>query len=132
MLNVKKMMAVFAVLMLALGLSACKNTPIQNYEAQPVPSNIKSAEQVQKAIKLAGSSLGWVMSDEGSNKIKGVITLRSHQAEVSIPYSAKDYSIIYRSSSNLKYDSTANTIHNNYNGWVQNLNRSIQAQLGAM
>ncbi|MFA6698602.1 MAG: hypothetical protein WCS28_00410 [Thiomicrospira sp.] len=131
-MNMKKYLTIFTALFLALGLSACKTTPVQNFESQPVPSNIKSAEQVQKAIKLAGSSLGWIITDDGANKMKGVITLRSHQAEISIPYTAKNYSIVYRSSSNLNYNEADNSIHKNYNGWVQNLDRSIKAQLAAM
>ena len=39
------------------------------------------------------------------------------------------YSIDYKNSLNLKYDSTKNTIHKNYNGWIQNLDNAIQVQL---
>jgi hypothetical protein len=49
---------------------------------------------------------------------------------VDIPYSAKSYSITYKSSSNLNYDGT--TIHSNYNGWVQNLHKAINTQLNTL
>ena len=46
-----------------------------------------------------------------------------------IPYSATSYGIVYRSSINLQ--ESGGKIHRNYNGWVQNLNRGINAQLAA-
>jgi len=49
---------------------------------------------------------------------------------VQIPYSETSYSIQYKSSTNLQ-ESGGRTIHRNYNGWIQNLNRGINAQLAA-
>jgi hypothetical protein len=46
---------------------------------------------------------------------------------VEIPYSAKSYSINYKSSENL--DAADGQIHNNYNGWIKNLAKGIDAQL---
>lgn len=51
-------------------------------------------------------------------------------AQVDIPYNAKAYSIQYKNSANLKYDGVS--IHSNYNGWVQNLDRAIQSRLVAL
>lgn len=129
-----KFLVLFSVVTLALALGACNKrvSSIQNSESQSVPSNIKSAEQVKRAIVLAGSGLGWIIKDEGKGKLKGTIIVRSHQAVVSIPYSATEYSIIYESSTNLNYNPENNSIHRNYNSWVQNLNQRIQAQLVAM
>jgi len=122
-----------AIVIFSVVLSACGRTaPIKNLESQPVPTNITSADEVKKAIKIAGVSLGWVITENGSNKLKGVLNLRSHQAIISIPYSTKEYSLIYQSSVNLDYDSSEKTIHNNYNGWIQNLNNNIQVQLSGM
>ena len=46
-----------------------------------------------------------------------------------IPYSTARYSITYKSSENLQ--AANGTIHKNYNGWIQNLTRGINAQLSA-
>ena len=54
---------------------------------------------------------------------------RAHTAVVEIPYSSSTYSIKYRSSVNLK--ESGGNIHKNYNGWIQNLTRGINAQLTA-
>ena len=48
---------------------------------------------------------------------------------VDVKYDTKNYSITYKDSSNLDY--TGDSIHKNYNGWIQNLNRGINAQLSA-
>jgi hypothetical protein len=89
-----------------------------------------SQEQVRTAIVRAGSALGWQMKDEGPNKVVGTLMLRSHTAVVDIPYSATSYSIKYRSSVNL--NEADGSIHKNYNGWIQNLNKGISTQLGLL
>jgi uncharacterized NAD(P)/FAD-binding protein YdhS len=49
---------------------------------------------------------------------------------VEIPYSTNTYSIKYRSSVDLMENN--GKIHKNYNGWIQNLTRGINAQLTAV
>jgi hypothetical protein len=121
-----------AALAIALSLSACGLAPIQNVD-QTVVANAAGKplthEQVHNAIVRAGAGLGWLMKDEGPNMIVGTIELRTHSAVVSIPYSATGYSIKYRSSTNL--NEAGGNIHRNYNGWIQNLQRGIAAQLAA-
>jgi hypothetical protein len=51
-------------------------------------------------------------------------------AVVDVNYTPQTYSITYKDSSNLGYD--GQSIHKNYNGWVQNLDKAIRAQLGAL
>ena len=85
--------------------------------------------EVRGAIVRAGAGLGWIMKDAGPGTINGTLILRTHTAEVQIPYSATSYGIVYKSSINLQ--ESGGKIHRNYNGWVQNLNRGINAQLAA-
>ncbi|MEA3404238.1 MAG: hypothetical protein U9R28_00675 [Pseudomonadota bacterium] len=94
-----------------------------------MPTNIKSTEQVKKAINIAGSGLGWMIKEVDGGTLQGTLLLRKHVAQITIPYSEKEYSLLYKASENLKYDAEAQTIHKNYNGWIQNLNRAIQVQL---
>ncbi|WP_373019561.1 hypothetical protein [Thiomicrorhabdus sp.] len=125
--------AFFATLItFILTLSGCTAQPVHEYEAQPVPTNIKSAEQVKQAIRQAGLGLGWMISDNGDNQLKGTLNLRKHQAVISIPYSATEYSLLYKSSVALDYNPEERTIHRNFNGWMQNLNNRIQVQLSGM
>ena len=78
-------------------------------------------------IFAAGTGLGWMMKEVEPGHIVATLALRSHIAKVDIKYDKKSYSITYKDSENLNYN--GKSIHSNYNGWIQNLNRSIQAQL---
>ena len=50
------------------------------------------------------------------------------RAVVDIEYTAKVYSINYKESSpSLHYD--GRSIHSNYNGWIENLDRAIRNRL---
>lgn len=121
-----------AALAVAISVAGCNTMPIQNVSQAPATSasgKSLSKDQVRGAIVRAGAALGWQMKDEGSNMLVGTIQLRKHVAVVEIPYSANNYSIKYRSSQNL--DEKGGTIHKNYNGWIQNLTRGINAQLSA-
>ena len=122
-----------AALVAAAVLVACQTSaPIQNVDKASVPANANkplTAEQVRGAIVRAGSALGWIMKDDGPGKITGTLMLRTHTAVVDIPYSASNYSILYKSSVDLK--EANGQIHKNYNGWITNLTRGITAQLAA-
>jgi hypothetical protein len=121
-----------AVLAVAAFVAGCNTMPIQNVAQAPATSasgKQLSKDQVRSAIVRAGAALGWQMKDEGANMLVGTITLRKHSAVIEIPYSATSYSIKYRSSEGL--DESGGNIHKNYNGWIQNLNRGITAQLSA-
>jgi hypothetical protein len=117
----------------AATLAACTTlAPIQNVaevSVAPQANKALSAEQVRGAIVRAGAGLGWIMKDAGPGQLHGTLLLRTHTAEVLIPYSAASYRIQYKSSSNLQ--EAGGMIHRNYNGWIQNLNRGINAQLAA-
>ena len=130
MVRVSKWLAVMAA---TAALSACNTlAPIQNVDSVPVSSSANkplTAAEVRAAIVRAGAGLGWVMKDSGPGIINATLILRTHTAEVQIPYSATSYAIVYRSSINLQEG--GGKIHRNYNGWVQNLNRGINAQLAA-
>lgn len=121
-----------AAALLAVAMVGCTSAPIMNVSSTPVAAasgKALDAEQVRGAIVRAGVALGWQMKDESANTLVGTLQLRSHTAVVEIPYSASNYSIKYRSSINL--DEKGGSIHKNYNGWIQNLTRGINAQLSA-
>ncbi len=120
------------VMLLALvaSLAGCAAVPVMNVENSSVASvsnHSLSASQVRDAIARAGASLGWQMKDMGPNLLQGTLHLRTHVAVVDIPYSTKEYSIIYKNSVNLKAED--GKIHKNYNGWITNLKNGINNQL---
>lgn len=103
-----------------------KDAPVQTATGKE-----PSTEDVQKAIIQAGAALGWTMAVVKPGEIMGTLNIRSHQAIVTIPYTSKTYSILYKGSTNLKYDADKQTIHENYAGWIQRLDGAIRSRLTA-
>ena len=110
-------------------VAACTSRPIMNVNDQPVVTSGKAAtaQDVERSIVRAGSQLGWVMMPVRPGLVTGRLDLRTHIAVVDIPYDAKAYSIKYKESTNLNADGA--NIHKNYNGWIENLDRNIRAEL---
>ena len=121
----------FAVVtIIALGLGGCATVPIYNVtDASTTSASGKAlqASQVRQAIITAGGKLGWRIVDAGPGRLEGTLDLRTHSAVVDIPYSASKYSIQFLRGVNLK--ATDGSIHKNYNGWIQNLERDIRIEL---
>ena len=129
-INLKNLLFI-AVLSLTLTLIGCRTSPIYNVTEAPVPASGKiTADNVKNAIYAAGAGLGWQMKEVEPGHIVASLFIRTHSAVVDIPYTATNYSITYKDSTDLKYDGSS--IHSNYNGWIQNLDHAIQARLSAM
>ena len=109
------------------GCGRCE--PIKNVSEQALivgSGKEPTLEQVREAIVRAGGGLGWRVVDASPGVMLGTLVLRTHTAQVEIPYSTKSFSIVYKASVNL--DAADGQIHKNYNGWVQNLARGIMGQ----
>lgn len=127
----KKIILFITATSLLLLLAGCRANPVLNIDNAPIEiSAPHSSDDIKKTIIRAGAGLGWTMKAKKKGHIQGTLFLRKHVAVVDINYSKNAYSITYKSSQNLDYDGT--NIHKNYNSWVQNLNRQIQAQLSAL
>jgi len=115
----------------ALLLVGCRIAPVYDVQQAPIvsPRPVTMAD-VERAIRVAGASLGWQMVARGPGAMEGTLVLREHRAVVDIKYDTKTYSIKYKDSSNLQYDGAS--IHKNYNGWVQNLDKAIRSSLGTL
>ena len=126
----------FKILLVAIGVAAivgCRTAPVYNVDQAAIVSSTGkslSMDQVKTAIIRGGANRGWAMKEVGKGHIVGTIHLRKHMAQVDIKYNTKSYSINYKDSAELNYDGS--TIHQNYNGWVQNLQTSINAQKSMM
>ncbi len=123
-----------AACLFCFGTFGCRaGAPIYDIKGTAIPNSVDGSmplTEVTKAITSAGAKHGWEMRVEKPGNIVGTLHLREHEAVVDIVYDSKSYSILYKSSQNLQYDETNKTIHKNYNGWIRNLNVSIQRQLG--
>jgi len=111
----------------SLVMTGCKQSPIYNVHKHKISPHSKS--RVYAAIKKAGQALGWQIYSLKSGVARGKLHLRKHVAVVNIYYNSRSYSIRYIKSKNLKYDAQKKTIHKNYNSWVQNLEKGIDARL---
>lgn len=132
----KQMVSGIVVACLVLAVIAGCRGGGQIYQVKDAPVQTAtgkepSLEDVQKAIIAAGAGLGWQMAVSKPGEIIGTLNIRSHQAVVKIPYTTKNYSILYKDSSNLKYDAENQTIHQNYLGWIQRLDGAIRSRLTA-
>ncbi|MGH8473199.1 MAG: hypothetical protein ACREVJ_12260 [Gammaproteobacteria bacterium] len=116
-------------------LASCRTAPLYNVTNSAVPpvtsGKTLTLDNVTKAIVDAGMGLGWEMQVVRPGQITGTLHLRSHTAIVDIPYNTASYSIVYNSSQDLNYDPAKRTIHANYNGWIQNLDKAIRGRLSA-
>jgi len=121
---------VLTVLVFALASPghAARNVPIQNYGNANLSAYGKfTAAQVGDAIIRGGASIGWQMNKVSPELITATITERRHSVTVEIPYSAKEYTIKYRNSVNMRAE--GGTIHSSYNRWVERLQRNIDAEI---
>ena len=124
---------VFAIAFMMLAVASCRSAQVYNVENASLnaPTTATTAK-VQAAIKRAGASLGWHMKDVGPGHIEARLPVRSHVAVADIFYNNKDFSIRYKDSTNLNYSKSDNTIHSNYNGWIQNLQNAIITQTSTL
>jgi hypothetical protein len=111
--------------------SGCRTTaPILNVTKEPLgapPGSQVMLEDVSRAIWAAGKHLGWEMQQVRPGELIGTLNLRRHQAVVSITHDTSTFSINYRGSINLRHHDSE--IHRNYNNWINNLRKSIQAEM---
>jgi hypothetical protein len=124
---------VFFAIFLGAGSQAWAAKPILNIEDESVPVKLdgstRSIEEVRNAIAAGCRLKGWssVIVDEAHIKCS-ILVRGKHYAEVMIPYTESEYSILYADSRDLDYDAERQRIHRNYNKWVILLSRAIQQQ----
>ncbi|QKF83512.1 hypothetical protein [Halarcobacter ebronensis] len=130
----KSTFKVLAIISVALLLfTGCRTAAVYNVVEQPTRvKNDVTNDKIFKAIKTAGLSLGWQVRKVKDGLAEAQLNIRTHMALVEIPYTHDSFSINYKNSANLNYDATKGTIHNNYNGWVQNLRNAITLQISAL
>lgn len=121
-----------AIGVLAILLVACTTQPVRNVDNAPINVSGSSYDlsDVTRAIKTAGTVLGWQMKEKTPGHIVGSLYLRTHVAIVDVTYTLDEFSINYKDSTNLNYDGSL--IHKNYNGWIENLTNAINVQLSAL
>ena len=111
-----------------LGVAACTTKPVENIQQAAPATSVRGAPEMQKAIVSALNNRGWLVQQVGSTQVQAEITVRGrHHAEITIPYSASQFEIQYRTSWGLDYKD--GKIHRNYNKWVSILRDDILRNL---
>ena len=124
-----------APLFVVMAITACVNHATEIYNVELSPYNVAEpldAKRAEKAIKSAGSKIGWEMDTIRPGLIRGTLNVRSHLAVVDISYDSERFSIDYVDSENLKYDEEKKAIHKSYNKWIGILERRIRAEAGSV
>jgi type IV pilus biogenesis protein CpaD/CtpE len=116
---------------LLVSIAACTSRPINNVSADVVlstPGKTAKSDDVRDAIVRAGTGLGWKMNAAAPGVVAGGLGVANkHWVNVDVQYTATGYSIVYRSSTNMKEKN--GEINRNYNAWVENLNNAIRREL---
>lgn len=133
----KKVILLSAIMIMSLCLATgcMRQATLQNPTNIPVvgaTGKSLSEAQVKQAILAGAKEKGWVARELTPGVISASLAIRSHLAEVEIPYSSTSYSIIYKNSSNLDYEAKDQTIHNQYNNWVNYLRQAIDGQMAEL
>jgi hypothetical protein len=125
---------IWSFVAITIGACASAQVPVRNFSAVPIAAKANpTLDEVGKAIVKAGISAGWQMSDIKPGQIIGTYRIRRHIAVVDVAYTTASYNITFKSGDEgLKYDSQGQTIHQNYNGWVENLEVLIRAHVNAL
>lgn len=112
-------------------LSGCRGATVYNVENSPIEAKVPSSK-IYDAIKIAGASKGWIITNVRPGLALGKLNARNHIAIVEISYTQNSYSIKYKDSTELNYNASNNEIHQNYNGWIKNLENAINLQLSML
>lgn len=113
-----------------LALAAC-GSQVYNVKSEPLSlAGSGSQRDVQTAIRLAATRLGWTVKRLGPEKMEATFAANGWLAIVEISYNKKTFSITYKDSKKLGYDGT--NIHRNYKGWILNLVKAIHAEISAI
>ncbi len=120
-----------AIIVVAL-LVACSPRQIHNTDERPVPlqAQTQSLANLEKAIIEAGAPRGWVFTKAAEGHLLATYARNDWSATVNILFNQKTYRITYNNSVNLKKN--GDSIHYNYNRWVNNLDEDIQLKLAQL
>jgi hypothetical protein len=107
------------------------SVPLVNYEDRPISTasgKPLAAVTVRELLVSAGDRYEWAFTDLGPDKLLGSLSWHDrHSIEVDITYSPERYSIRYRNSKNLNYDSAPSAAP----AYGYTAGRSNDSQVGA-
>jgi hypothetical protein len=128
-----------SIVLLGCAISLLLCVPSRSFGARAEPiydavirvPNTAAMQDIAKAIKSALIERQWTIQEEENGVIEAKLFVRSHTAEIRIPFDKNYVNIQYISSTNLLYDEKQGVrhIHRNYNKWIKLLERDITNRL---
>lgn len=104
----------------------------ESVEVTPARTGAGDAQRVQQAIVAAGMQRNWNVRPLGDGEMEASLLVRGkHTVVVGIRYTASQFSLVYKSSVNMNFETRDGQplIHPNYNKWVNDLKQGIQFEL---
>ena len=111
---------------LTLAAAGCNTTRIQNVENQPISLRAQQAD-VGATIERTLARRGWTVQARREGAVDAYLTGRDYRADITVTYTQTTYSIVNRGSEGL--DQRGRRIHENYNRWIETLNRDLARAL---
>ncbi|HVP66831.1 MAG TPA: hypothetical protein VMT17_06170 [Anaeromyxobacteraceae bacterium] len=129
-----RLFATVVLVSVAATAQARSPVPIVNYNWPIVaPSGrVVTDGDVRNAIIRAAASLGWTLVPDGDKKFVATLVVRNkHTVVADVTYSAEKYSVVYKSSINMKYgvDDGVPVIHPFYNDWARTFAEGIRNEI---
>jgi hypothetical protein len=131
-----------SVLLLGCAISLLLGVPSLSFAARVEPiydATIRvpaavSMDDIARAIKSGLVAREWTVQREENGVIEAKLFVRSHTAEIRIPFDKEYVNIRYVSSTNLLYEEKQGIkhIHRNYNKWIKLLERDIASKLALL
>lgn len=109
--------------------SGCRTNPVLVEPNCQIAVSPERVGDMKKAIVVAATRLGWSAVDKGPTVVRCALSKSTHEVQVDVVYSDKDFSIRYVDSKEMEYDPKDQTIRRKYNQWVRNLEKEIRIQL---
>ena len=123
----KKILAVLMLLVFAVPAVFAAKAVIA--ETINVTLSAQSDEAVSRAILNACKVRRWTAEIRPNNEIVATIRSKGYMVSVNISYSQNGYSMAYRDSIGMRYNSRRNSIHPTYLRWTTTLSNEIKNQL---
>lgn len=125
-------LALLAALVSPMPLHAAKAYVIEDVEEIQISDRdyrSLSASEVRAAVVGAATSLGWTVTDAGSESIKLRLERSGYWVVIEIPYSPGKFGIRYVDSEGLRFREGGGqrVIHGSYKRWIDNLVVRIQS-----
>ncbi|MGQ2964390.1 hypothetical protein [Methylophilus sp.] len=131
-------MSLLLVAMLPMQAHARNTVPVETIEKEaikPASGKTLSLAQVKQAVTTAAEKNDWKVTSATEGKIQATLEVRQkHTVRIEITYDATAYSILYKDSVNMKYETKYDQayIHPFYNKWVGILKNSIDQELSKL